>query len=279
MQRPNLNLILLGLLISLVLAGCSSNVEQADGPPEPIPVPSKPGQVGVPSEAEIEQIPDAVPRVERPNPANQRTYKVLGKTYYPLDSSEDFVQRGGASWYGRKFHGRRTANGERYNMYAMTAAHKRLPLPTYVRVRNLENDRSIVVRVNDRGPFHGNRIIDLSYTAARKLGMVKKGIAQVEVQAIDPRSPGSARPSPSVPKKVDKGTNIYIQAGAFAEPNNAHQLKLQLQQKIRHPVAIKTKPGTLRRVVIGPITSVSTAKKITQQLTNMDIHNPQVILR
>ena len=111
--------------IFIILAGCSGGVER-DAPPRHIP-------------NDLDKVPNAIPRVEKPNPANQRTYTVLGKTYHPMKSSEGYVQQGIASWYGRKFHGRRTANGERYNMYAMTAAHKRLPLPTYVQVKNLEN--------------------------------------------------------------------------------------------------------------------------------------------
>jgi rare lipoprotein A len=116
---------------------------------------------------------------------------VFGKRYHTKRSSAGHVERGLASWYGKQFHGRKTSSGERYDMYAMTAAHKTLPLPTYVRVTNLENGRSAVVKVNDRGPFHGPRVIDLSYSAAKKLGVVKKGTAMVEVRALDPTRPGS----------------------------------------------------------------------------------------
>jgi rare lipoprotein A len=116
---------------------------------------------------------------------------VFGKRYHTKSSSHGYVARGVASWYGPNFHGRKTSSGERYDMYAMTAAHKTLPLPTYARVTNVKNGRSAVVKINDRGPFHGNRIIDLSYSAARKLGVVAKGTAMVEVKAIDPRQPES----------------------------------------------------------------------------------------
>jgi len=137
---------------------------------------------------------DAVPEVEpKSKYGNPKSYVVFGRRYYTKASSKGHVERGLASWYGKKFHGRKTSNGERYNMYAMTAAHKSLPLPTYVRVTNLANGRSTVVRVNDRGPFHGNRIIDLSYSAARKLGMAAKGVEMVEIMAIDPRGSKSDR--------------------------------------------------------------------------------------
>jgi len=155
------------LLLLGLLSGCSGTGDK---------VPEK-----------LSDIPDAKPKVEpKSKYGNPKSYVVFGKRYYTKASGKGYVERGLASWYGKKFHGRKTSNGERYNMYAMTAAHKSLPLPTYVRVINLTNRRSTVVRVNDRGPFHGKRIIDLSYSAARKLGMVAKGVAMVEVRAIDP---------------------------------------------------------------------------------------------
>ena len=132
-------------------------------------------------------VPDAVPRVEpRSRYGNPPFYEVFGKRYYVLSSSVGYWERGVASWYGPGFHKERTSTGEPYDMYGMTAAHKTLPLPAYVRVTNLQNGRSIVVRVNDRGPFVGNRIIDLSYTAAAKLDMLRNGTAMVEVRSIDP---------------------------------------------------------------------------------------------
>ncbi|MGB5735215.1 MAG: septal ring lytic transglycosylase RlpA family protein [Thiohalocapsa sp.] len=132
--------------------------------------------------------PDAVPRVEpKARYGNMKSYVVYGKTYYPKQSSRGHVERGIASWYGPKFHGRKTSSGEPYDMHQMTAAHKTLPLPTYALVKNLENGRSAIVKVNDRGPFVGDRIIDLSYAAAKKLGVDQKGTARVEVVSIDPR--------------------------------------------------------------------------------------------
>ena len=155
-------------LLLLALAGCSSRGELDD-------------------EA-IARIPDAVPKVEPPaRSGNPESYVVFGRRYYTKKSVRGHVERGLASWYGRPFHGRKTSSGEIYDMYAMSAAHKTLPLPTYARVTNLENGRRVVVRINDRGPFHDDRVIDLSYTAAVKLGMKRQGTARVEVRAIDPR--------------------------------------------------------------------------------------------
>lgn len=135
---------------------------------------------------DMSQVADAVPRVEaHSRGGNKSTYEVWGKQYHVMPSSIGFTQQGLASWYGEKFHGHLTSNGETYDMYAMTAAHKNLPLPTFARVTNLENGKVVIVRVNDRGPFHGDRIIDLSYAAASKLGYRKKGVAKVLVEAID----------------------------------------------------------------------------------------------
>lgn len=135
------------------------------------------------------KIEDATPRVEpKSRGGNPESYSVFGKRYKVMKSAKGFKERGDASWYGTKFHGRLTSNGERYDMYKMTAAHKNLPLPTYVQVTNLDNGKKVVVRVNDRGPFHKGRVIDLSYAAATKLGILKKGTGRVEVEAIDPRT-------------------------------------------------------------------------------------------
>jgi len=163
-------------LVSFLLGACSSlRKPEVDGPP-------------VVAEQPVKDLPEnPVPRHEPLSKyGNPPSYVVFGKTYRTLKSSHGFVQRGIASWYGKKFHGRRTSSGEPYDMYGMTAAHKQLPLPTYVQVTNLKNGKQVVLRVNDRGPFHGNRIIDLSYTAAKKLDIVKEGTGLVEVRALDP---------------------------------------------------------------------------------------------
>lgn len=164
-------------LLAALLAACGTSGKRAggyyqdDGPGSDIP----PG---------IESIPDAVPRIEPLARANARPYNVMGRRYVPISDSRPFRQEGVASWYGRKFHGQRTANGERYDMYAMSAAHPTLPLPSYARVTRLDNGKTVVVRINDRGPFLHSRIIDLSYAAAAKLGYVNSGSARVRVEAI-----------------------------------------------------------------------------------------------
>ena len=164
------------LILFGFLHGCSSGggYGYGDGPP--------------PKDIDVSNIPNAVPKVEPITKAgNPNPYTIMGKTYRLLPIGTAYKEQGVASWYGNKFHGRKTSNGETYNMYGMTAAHKTLRIPAYVKVTNLENKRSVIVRVNDRGPFHGNRIIDLSYAAAKKLGYSAKGTARVEVELIDPR--------------------------------------------------------------------------------------------
>jgi rare lipoprotein A len=175
-----------------LLSGCAGSVEW-DGS----------GQ----SSSDYSDVPDAVPRLEpKSKYGNPDSYVVFGKRYRTKASSTGHVERGVASWYGKKFHGRKTSNGERYDMYAMTAAHKSLPLPTYAKVTNLENGRTAVVRINDRGPFHGARVIDLSYAAASKLGVVRKGTAFVEVKAIDSSKPASGQ----------SGENLFADSGGSA---------------------------------------------------------------
>ncbi len=166
----------IGLIVFIVFGHSACSLHRAK--PD-----SAPSTKILKSELPADAVPRAEPLSKYGNPAS---YEVFGKRYYTMKSSQDFVQRGIASWYGKKFHGRRTSSGEEYNMYAMTAAHKELPLPTYVQVTNLKNRKQIVVRVNDRGPFHDNRVIDLSYSAAIKLDIVKQGTGLVEVRALDP---------------------------------------------------------------------------------------------
>jgi len=212
MRRLGCAVCLLGLL---TLAGCGSTAHR---PAASSPVPSagpaasggaaaSPGATsrrggyymddgpGDNAPPNLEQTPDAVPKNEPVlRTAANRPYVVFGRTYSPDTAAKNFRQRGMASWYGRKFHGQKTSSGEPYNMYGMSAAHPTLPLPSYVRVTNLSNGRAVIVRVNDRGPFHSERVIDLSYTAALKLGYVNQGSTQVEVEQI--QADGSALPPP-----------------------------------------------------------------------------------
>lgn len=240
---------------------------------------------------DVSTIPDAVPKSEpRSRYGNPDSYEVFGKRYYVMDDGSNYVERGIASWYGTKFHGRRTSSGETYDMYAMTAAHKTLPLPTYVRVTNLDNDRSVVVKVNDRGPFHDNRIIDLSYVAASKLGMLAKGTALVEVRSLEPGQPepryvaAASQPRPLPVKPVDKaatGKQFYIQVGAFASLANAERLRVRLDNiENKHARISQTVVGndTLYRVRIGPLADIETADRIVARLPDYGINEHHIIV-
>lgn len=268
--------VILVLLLMTLLTSCT-HVSRKDGPPNFYVDESK--------------IPNAVPKAEpRAKFGNMTSYRVFGKRYYVMKSSKRYDQVGTASWYGSKFHAQRTSSGEPYNMLAMTAAHKSLPLPTYVEVTNLKNKRKIIVKVNDRGPFASNRIIDLSYVAAKKLGMIGHGTTYVRVKAIDPNTYGKniivaqkqkhyshekistlrfvnhSKTTLQVPKK-----GIYIQAGAFRNKSYADKLKSRLMAKFDTPinVAHPASGNKLYRVQIGPVQDVATAKEIRQQLKLM----------
>ena len=201
---------------------------------------------------------------------------VHGRRYFTLSSARGFAERGIASWYGTKFHGRRTSSGETYDMYGMTAAHRTLPLPTYVAVRNLATGREIVVRVNDRGPFHEDRILDLSYAAAMKLGIARKGTGLVEIRALDPGStsvPDAADASPVDP------TEIYVQAGAFRLPANASRMRSGLAVATALPVRVRRSVyngKAIHRVWIGPVPSAAEAERIVRALSALGIDNPRV---
>lgn len=242
--------------VAILAAGCAGKSAK-DGPP-------RHGKPAGPS----------APAVPRPEPlsryGNGPEYEVLGKRYRVMASSKGFSERGVASWYGRKFHGRLTSNREVYDMHAMTAAHKTLPLPTWVEVRNLRNNRRVLVRVNDRGPFAHNRIIDLSYAAAQALDMVEDGTSTVEVRVIDTAVPAS-------------GNDMYVQVGAFGKHVNARR---QLALLRRHEVGGNTKiiPDTTRspvlyRVQIGPIANVFDYERIVAALRQIGIDAPYLIRR
>ena len=260
--------------LALLLAACAS------APRRTAPLPPPPAA----------DVPDAVPRVEpRSNHGNPPFYDVNGQRYTILASADNFVERGVASWYGPDFHGHNTSSGEVYDMYAMTAAHRTLPIPCYARVTNLSNGRSVVVRINDRGPFVANRIIDLSYSAASRLDIVRTGTAFVEVRTIGPADAaaaeapaplvGAAPPAPVAATAPPAPTGspvadaaaatpdaappaavaLYIQVGAFADPANAQRVLDRLQSNgVAHvfSVASDSSGRTLRRVRIGPIATV-----------------------
>lgn len=295
--------------LTLVLGACSSGPGglTRDGGPDRIP-------------RDVMAIPDAVPKVEpRSRYGNPASYVVYGTRYYVMPSSDNHVERGIASWYGDKFHGKRTSSGDPYDMYGMTAAHKTLPLPTYARVTNLSNGRSIVVKINDRGPFIGNRIIDLSYTGAAKLGLIGHGTGMVEVRALDPRraDPGptlievrnppaslpsrpntapntrvTARPAPTLLDKIippayaddappAQTPTLYLQIGAFANRNNAEQLRSKLSAKDVAGIHISetiSNQHPLYRVRVGPLASAAEADRVAAQLVRLGISNPRVAI-
>lgn len=236
----------------------------------------------------LDAIHNAVPRVEKKSKyGNPKSYVVFGKRYYPLQSSQGFVQTGTASWYGTKFHGRKTSSGERYDMYAMTAAHKTLPLPTYVEVTNQKTGQQIIVKVNDRGPFHDDRIIDLSYAAASKLGFGKSGTAHVKVKALDPRvkipTPTVKKaiaPTPiakkTAPSPTKKPAAMYLQVGSFNSRLNAESLRHLILDMATMPVHISANDNRFR-VRVGPLSGDAEAERISAMLTMIGVNKPSVV--
>jgi rare lipoprotein A len=207
-----------------------------------------------------------------------KSYKIAGKTYHPLSHARGFSQKGLASWYGKKFHGRKTANGETYNMYAMTAAHKTLPMNTWVQVTNLDNGKKVVLRVNDRGPFVQSRIIDLSYTGAKKLGVVGPGTAKVKVVALG-KSAGKNNKK-YIPVDYWKG-NFTSQVGAFTVLSNAraYRAKLSKTYENTHITTYKDYRGTFYRVRVGKFTQLEAAESFNLKLMKSGINNAFPVAR
>lgn len=245
---------------------------------------------------DLGRIPEPVPRAEpRARYGNRSPYTVLGKSYRVMEDSRGHVERGIASWYGQKFHGRPTSSLEPYDMCRFTAAHKTLPLPSYVRVTNLENGRSVIVRVNDRGPFHDGRIIDLSYVAALKLGVHAKGTAPVEVRAIDPEDPlAGAPPVETRPARAqqralrERATRSataaiaprWLQVGSFGERDNARRLVARLESAGIGPVEMRAADVDGRRVWrvrIGPLHDATQAEALSIQLRGMGMGSPRLL--
>ena len=212
----------------------------------------------------------------------QKPYAVNGKRYEPIPSAEGFVEEGLASWYGKDFHGRKTSNGEIYDMYAMTAAHKTLPMNVFVKVTNLNNNRFAIVRVNDRGPFVKNRIIDLSYTAANKLDVVSPGTAPVKIEALGfrERSSRGQKPQYSHPKSYDLGP-YTIQVGAFSIEDNAHRLADQLRPRFGAASVAEgwVKGKKFYRVRVGLYESLSTADKARHQIESNGFRDSFIVAK
>jgi len=263
-------------LVLVLLAGCAAVPETPEQPVPPPPVQTKSsggyykddGPHDKPP-ANLDQIADATPRSEPLHRFANRPYTVFGTGYVPLAAVQPFRQRGIASWYGRRFHGQKTSSGEIYDMYGMTAAHPTLPIPSYARVTRVANGKSVVVRVNDRGPFHAGRIIDLSYAAAYKLGYVQSGSAEVEVEAIVPEAaPQSA-------------SAVYVQVGAFSSRENAESFRSRAQREldwIKEAIQVLS-IGNLWRLHVGPYRSQDDARPIAERIESQLSLKPLLVVR
>ncbi len=287
---------LLACLAVLLLAGCATRVAERDGPP-----PDGAARDAAP------ELPEVVPQNEPLSPyGNPDRYEVFGETYYVKDAAEGYVEEGIASWYGTKFHGQRTSSGEPYNMFAMTAAHTSLPLPTYVRVTNLDNERSVIVKVNDRGPFVDNRIIDLSYSAAKRIDMHERGTAPVRVEALPGGTPiadgatttaaadGEEAGGDSVvvdkapePDVTVESTNAggaeeaYIQLGAFRAFANAQQVRAEAAgadvRNVKVSRARTAEGKRIYRVRIGPLSNAADRDQVIERLEAAGIDPGRVV--
>jgi rare lipoprotein A len=235
--------------------------------------------------ADLASIPDAVPRDEPYHRWANRPYTVFGRTYAPVVNDEPMQERGLASWYGRKFHGQKTSSGEIYDMFAMTAAHKTLPIPSYARVTSLKSGNSVVVRVNDRGPFHDGRVIDLSYAAAAKLGIAGPGSGPVEVERVFARDAGT-RAALAPPPAAEVATavvspepaGLYIQLGAFASAENANTFRERIAGDLpwlREPIQVAA-AGSLHRVRLGPYRTREEAMAIADRIRASLDFNPVI---
>lgn len=281
MER-NLRLTVALLLGVWILAGCAGRMEP--GAPPPDREQDAPPDVTPPG---LETLPDPEPRWEPlTRSGNRSPYMVFGRTYHLLPTAEGYAETGVASWYGRKFHGRPTASGEPYDMFELTAAHKKLPLPTYVRVTNLENQRSAIVKVNDRGPFHDDRIIDLSYGAAVRLGFAEQGTTRVSVEAITP----AEEPLPTLdsvavaPAMNDSDGTLWLQAGAFGNPEAAEALRDRLDAVIGERldsvrVHLNRGADALTRVRVGPLPDLREAGRLQALITFADLGGVPLIVR
>jgi rare lipoprotein A len=258
----------------LLLAGCSLSSRDS-GPGRPM---------------NFSHLPDAVPKHEtRTRAGNPPTYVVLGKRYHVMQESTGYKERGISSWYGKKFHGHKTSNGEIYDMYAMTAAHKTLPIPSYLQVTNLDNGKSVVVRVNDRGPFHGDRIIDLSYAAASKLGFAKNGTGKVELRAIEPgQSPIATTLATANPEEITAPSSappvhnqLFLQLGSFISLSNAESLRAQLAlNNVTTAEVQQTEVDrkNIYRVRIGPIASIEEADDLASRINDLGMGVPSIVI-
>lgn len=327
--------LLTAVALGVALISCSSNNAKS---PQPQPI-IRDGSISGPSNfrrpsndgapwwtVDVSRIPDAVP-VPHQGSYKAAPYTVMGSRYFPIQDGRTYRATGTASWYGTKFHGRDTANGETFDLYGMTAAHKTLPLPSYVKVTNLENGRTVTLRVNDRGPFYSDRIIDLSFAAAKKLGFAEKGVARVKVEGIDPHQWWAARGQqapepgatnvvvhnkplslPTLPQAVEtevytppaeqhaaavsaqqidskknaslSAAGLYLQVGAFANPDAAQLLRDKLSVLTSAPVFINSvvrNEQVLHRVRMGPVASQNAAENLRDRVRLANLGQPALV--
>ena len=234
---------------------------------------------------DVSKVPDAKPKVEPFSKyGNPKSYVVFGKKYHVMNSNKDYKAVGTASWYGQKFHGRRTSSGEPYDMFTMTAAHKTLPLPTYAKVKNLNNGKEVIVKINDRGPFVEDRLIDLSYAAAKKLGVYDAGTARVQITAIDPGKFYKNNAPVTVSKAEPLHQPVYIQLGAFRNKENADKLADRVNQvaskweKVMVSVLAPVTDAAFYKVRIGPIIDNNVVENLKSDLAQLSIDNLAVVL-
>jgi len=279
-----------GLFCLVLLAGCASEPAQQQHQSDSRYTMDQ--DKGPDGDFDISQVVVPEPRYqERSRGGNFSPYTVWGKTYEVMDSAHGYREEGIASWYGAKFHGHKTSNGEVYDMYTLTAAHRSLPLPTYVRVTNLENDRSTIVRVNDRGPFHEDRVIDLSFAAAKMLGFHNKGTARVEVEALATRPDNNGAPtaemagsssneSPEAVAAGDDSMQLFVQVGAFGDPDAANALRRQLADVVQSDVRVyASEDGSIHRVRVGPIKASRDAESERDRIVEQQLGQPIIIAR
>lgn len=272
------------LALAVLLAGCiparwperpataPSPVPPVAARPEPRPARPAPSPAPAPGSMPAEELPEPLPRSRAGNPP---FYEVLGERYFVLKDSDGYREQGVASWYGAPFHGRRTSSGTVYDMHQLTAAHKTLPLPTLVRVTNVDNGRSVIVTVDDRGPFVKNRLIDLSFAAAKELGIVESGTGRVEVEAVPTRRVLTA--AADTPARAQR---MFMQVGAFSDEANAARLKGSLESNGVNKVVIRydddVRPA-LYRVRIGPIEGSAEYDALASRLASLSIANPSLV--
>lgn len=269
------------LLIAVLVSACGTAPKPGAKPPSAAS--SKDGAPVNPPD--LSSLPEPIPRVEpRSKYGNPPSYTVYGQTYTLMESSAGYVERGIASWYGTKFHGQYTSSREPYDMYSFTAAHKTLPIPCYAQVTNLRNGRTLIVRVNDRGPFVDNRLIDLSYAAADRLGILGTGTGLVEVRVIDPRATSAAPAQIATDNgatPVTTAPNLYLQVGAFQSRINAERLREQLLRKASVVVDIvkaTLNDGALYRVRLGPMENVEQADSLNTLIHQLGLGEPHVVI-